>query len=52
MKDLHGLTKEELIEIVQDYQEMTSEIEEVLSRHWNNSSSLIQDILEKYIYKL
>jgi len=32
-RQLHELTKEELIEVVQDYQEMVSDIEEYLNDH-------------------
>ena len=49
-KQLQELTKEELIVIIQDYQEMVSEIEEKL----NNTESVlvrfdIRAILDKYL---
>lgn len=54
-KQLHELTKEELISVVQDYQEMVSEIEEVLNSHNESEHGLhlckykIRDILAKYL---
>jgi len=52
-KQLQELTKEELIVIIQDYQEMVSEIEEKL----NNTESVlvrfdIRAILDKYLWMI
>jgi len=49
-KQLTELTNEELISIVQDYQEMVSEIEEELNASpWNALKGKIRDILSKYL---
>jgi hypothetical protein len=60
-KELHLYTKKELISIIQDYQEMTSEIEESINAfcrriHKKDAKSLpnlefirIRDIITKYI---
>lgn len=55
-KQLHELTKEELISVVQDYQEMVSEIEEELNINRDASEKgfeklrlTIRDILDKYL---
>jgi hypothetical protein len=47
--DLKDHTKEELISIVQDYQEMISEIEEVINDNLDNAKLLdVRDIMMKY----
>lgn len=47
--DLKDHTKEELISIVQDYQEMISEIEEVINDNLDNAALLlVRKILMKY----
>jgi hypothetical protein len=47
--ELHEYTKEELISIVQDYQEMVSEIEEIINDNLDNAELLIvRDIMMKY----
>lgn len=58
-KELHLYTKKELISIIQDYQEMTSEIEEVINdanrRNYKEDMPLSLDLLrvrnaiEKYM---
>ena len=45
-KQLTKLTKKELISIVQDYQEMISEIEELIDN--NLSKAKLRDIMMKY----
>jgi hypothetical protein len=48
-KQLHELTNEELISIVQDYQEMVSEIEELINDNLDNAKLLdVRDIMMKY----
>lgn len=47
--ELHEYTKEELISIIQDYQEMVSEIEELINDNLDNAKLLIvRDIMMKY----
>lgn len=48
-RQLHELTKEELIEVVQDYQEMVSDIEEYLNSFWKTPEELkpLREILHK-----
>ena len=46
-RQLHELSKEELIEVVQDYQEMFSEFEELANRF--NSTRTINPILDSQI---
>jgi len=50
-KSLHRMTKAELISTVQDYQEMVSEIEEVINRQVEKPESLLQirEIMTKYL---
>lgn len=48
-KQLHEYTKEELISIVQDYQEMISEIEEVINDNLDNAELLyVREILMRH----
>lgn len=47
--ELHEYTKKELISIIQDYQEMVSEIEEIINDNLDNAELLIvRDIMMKY----
>ncbi len=50
-KDLHDMSKEELISVVQDYQEMVSDIEEIINEVRNKPQHLleIRDVIDKYL---
>lgn len=51
-KQLHELSKKELISIIQDYQEIVSEIEHKLNTSVNDNEFLhldIRAILDKYL---
>lgn len=51
-RQLHELTKEELIEIVQDYQDMTSEIESLANSMMTaDGGSLDGDAIREILYK-
>lgn len=48
-KQLTELSKEELIEVVQDYQEMVSDLEEYINVHGFSTEEL--DVLRDILYK-
>jgi predicted metal-dependent enzyme (double-stranded beta helix superfamily) len=50
-KSLHRMTKAELVATVQDYQEMVSEIEDIINGQVDKSEPLLQirEVLNKYL---
>lgn len=53
-KDLYEYTNEELIGIIQDYQEMTSDLESFVNEELinnNHTAIAVRDIINKYICK-
>ena len=51
IRQLHELTKEELIEVVQDYQEMVSELEEMANRFCQINDYKVGDDIRDILYK-